>query len=101
MGSLDEGREEGDRSKAPTAAAAATTVPAVVVDDGLPAFDSRMLHARKAMFTSMKAYPFYGQPDVDKLNVLSWVEKINTEFSINMGTRQAGPLDIVRSLDVH
>ena len=98
MGSLDEGSEEDDRNDAPTASAAATTVPDIVADDGLPAFDSRMLQVRKAMFASMKSYTFHGQPDVDKLNVLSWVEKVDTEFSINMGTRQAGRLDIVRSL---
>ena len=61
-------------------------------------FDQRMHHVKKAMVAVMKPFPFHGQPDVDKLNVLSWVEKIDTEFSINMGTRQAGRLDIVRSL---
>jgi hypothetical protein len=30
--------------------------------------------------------------------VIDWVEKVDTEFSIHMGDRQAGRLDVVRSL---
>ena len=96
MDSLDEGKEEGSHQGSPVGAAPATLQEAA--DDGLPAFDPRMHHVKKAMIAVMKPWPFHGQPDVDKLNVLGWVEKIDTEFSINMGTRQAGRLDIVRSL---
>jgi len=96
MDSLDEGKEEGSRLGSPMEAAFTSVQQAM--DDGLPVFDPRMHHVKKAMVAVMKPFPFHGQPDVDKLNVLSWVEKIDTEFSINMGTRQAGRLDIVRSL---
>ena len=96
MQSLDEGKEEVSHLGSPVRTAAAAVQEAT--DDGLPAYDERMHHVKKAMIAVMKPFPFHGQPDVDKLNVLSWVEKIDTEFSINMGTRQAGRLDIVRSL---
>ena len=97
MDSLDEAPEEDDDHDAP-AETAATGAAVDAEHDGLPVFDQRMHHVKKTMLSIMKPFPFHGQADVDTLNVLSWVEKIDTEFSINMGTRQAGRLDIVRSL---
>ena len=48
------------------------------------------------MLTSVK--PFHGQTVKDTYTVIDWVEKVDTEFSIHMGDRQAGRLDVVRSL---
>jgi hypothetical protein len=97
MDSLYESTEEDGQVEARDAAEA-TAVRDSDVDDGLPVFDPRMVKVREAIVSIMKPFPFYGQTDTDKLNVLSWVEKIDTEFSIYMGTRQAGRLDIVRIL---
>jgi len=55
-----------------------------------------MERVRKTMLTSVK--PFHGQTAKDTYTVIDWVEKVDTEFSIHMGDRQAGRLDIVRSL---
>ena len=41
---------------------------------------------------------FYGQTAKDTYTVFDWVEKVDTEFTIQMGGRQSGRLDIVRSL---
>lgn len=95
MDSLYESTEEDGRDAAKDAAEA-TASSAIDVDDGLPVVDPRMVKVREAIVSIMKPFPFYGQAAEDKLNVLSWVEKIDTEFSIYMGTRQAGRLDIVR-----
>jgi Zinc knuckle len=64
--------------------------------EGMPARDKRMEHVRKTMLTSVK--PFHGQTAKDTYTVIDWVEKVDTEFSIHMGDRQAGRLDVVRSL---
>jgi Zinc knuckle len=55
-----------------------------------------MEHVRKTMLISVK--PFHGQTVKDTYTVIDWVEKVDTEFSIHMGDRQAGRLDVVRSL---
>jgi Zinc knuckle len=65
-------------------------------EEGMPARDKRMEHVRKTMLTSVK--PFHGQTVKDTYTVIDWVEKVDTEFSIHMGDRQAGRLDVVRSL---
>jgi Zinc knuckle len=64
--------------------------------EGMPARDKRMYEVRKTMLTSVK--PFHGQTAKDTYTVIDWVEKVDTEFSIHMGDRQAGRLDVVRSL---
>jgi hypothetical protein len=65
-------------------------------EEGMPARDKRMEQVRKTMLTSVK--PFHGQTAKDTYTVIDWVEKVDTEFSIHMGERQTGRLDVVRSL---
>jgi hypothetical protein len=97
MPSLDEGLEDDVAGKDEATEEATTPGTTVIVEeDGLPVYNKRMEQARKAIMLAMK--PFHGQAELDKLNVLSWVEKVDTQFSIHMRTRQAGRLDIVRSL---
>ena len=71
-------------------------VDVAAAEEGMPARDKRMEHVRKTMLTSVK--PFHGQTAKDTYTVIDWVEKVDTEFSIHMGERQAGRLDVVRSL---
>ena len=93
MVSLNEGAEDEDSS--PTAAAlAAATLSAS--DDGMPKYDPRLARVRKSITSIIK--PFHGQTELDTYNVLDWVEKLDTEFSVQMGSRQVGRLDIVRSV---
>lgn len=66
------------------------------LEDGMPVYDKRLERVRKSITAIVK--PFYGQSSKDTLNVIDWVEKVDTEFSIQMGKRQSGRLDIVRSL---
>jgi hypothetical protein len=91
MASLDEGAED-DNDRHDTAATETRNVD----DDGMPQYDERLARVRKSITSIIK--PFHGQTELDKYNVLDWVEKVDTEFSIQMRTRQAGRLDIVRSL---
>ncbi len=65
-------------------------------EEGMPPRDKRMEHVRKSMLHSVK--PFHGQTVKDTYTVIDWVEKVDTEFGINMGVRQSGRLDVVRSL---
>ena len=62
----------------------------------MPARDRRMEHVRKSMVSSIKS--FWGNQQKDTYNVIDWVEKVDTEFSIQMGRRQAGRMDVVRAL---
>lgn len=62
----------------------------------MPPRDKRMEHVRKSMLHSVK--PFHGRTQQDTYTVIDWVEKVDTEFSIHMGDRQAGRMDVVRSL---
>ena len=64
--------------------------------NGMPAYDKRMAQVRKSMTSIIKT--FHGQTNKDTYTVIDWVEKIDTEFSIQMGQRQEGRLDIVRSM---
>ena len=105
MESLSEDTEEAetDEYEADATAAAATeataSTTAAVTDtteDGMPPYDARLERVRKSITHIVK--PFHGQSDMDKYTVLDWCEKIDTEFSVMMGTRQDGRLGIVRSL---
>lgn len=62
----------------------------------MPERDPRMEHVRKTMSHTVKT--FHGQTANDTYTVIDWVEKVDTEFSIHMGARQSGRLDVVRSL---
>jgi hypothetical protein len=68
---------------------------AAAVED-MPPQDKRLEQVGKAMSHTVKQ--FYGQTAKDTYTVIDWVEKVDTEFSIRMGKRQAGRLDVVRSL---
>jgi hypothetical protein len=68
----------------------------VAAEEGMPPRDKRLEQVGKIMLTSVK--PFHGQTAKDTYTVIDWVEKVDTEFSIRMGERQAGRLDVVRSL---
>ena len=104
MGSLDEDGEGSEPNTPslvedrPAAARAAATAVAAAeeADDGMPIYDKRMDKVRKSMTHVIK--PFHGELNKDTYNVIDWVEKLDTEFSIHMGARQDGRLDIVRSL---
>jgi hypothetical protein len=87
-------REDEEHAAAPAAAAAAAAT--VAYDDGMPVYDPRLARVRKAITSTIK--PFHGQTELDKYNVLDWVEHLDTQFTVLMGTRQAGRLDIVRSV---
>ena len=65
-------------------------------DAEMPRRDRRMEHVRKTMLQSVK--PFYGRTKLDTYTVIDWVEKVDTEFSIHMGAREEGRMDVVRSL---
>jgi hypothetical protein len=65
-------------------------------DERMPPRDKRMEQVRKTMLTSVK--PFHGRTKQDTYTVIDWVEKLDTEFSIHMGERQTGRMDVVRSL---
>ena len=62
----------------------------------MPARDKRMEQVRKSMLQSVK--PFHGRTKLDTYTVIDWVEKLDTEFSIHMGERETGRMDVVRSL---
>jgi hypothetical protein len=62
----------------------------------MPPRDKRMEQVRKSMLHSVK--PFHGRTQQDTYTVIDWVEKLDTEFSIHMGERQTGRMDVVRSL---
>jgi hypothetical protein len=107
MDSLDEDAEEqhgGTQAAAESAAAAAAAAAAAgqraaasePSHDGMPVYDQALERVRKSINTSMK--PFHGQTDMDKYNVLDWCEKLDTSFSVHMGTRESGRLGIVRGL---
>ena len=106
MASLDEGEEDdnGYRTEGTAAAAAAAAVaqavpvaaPPAARDDGMPEYDARLERVSKAITSIIKT--FHGQAELDKYNVLEWVQMLDTQFSVRMGTRQAGRLSIVRSL---
>lgn len=66
------------------------------VVSGMPARDRDWHQVRKIMSHTVKT--FHGQTTKDTYTVLDWVAKVDTEFSILMGVREAGRLDIVRSL---
>jgi hypothetical protein len=68
---------------------------AAAVED-MPPQDKRLEQVGKAMSHTVKQ--FYGQTAKDTYTVIDWVEKVDTEFSIRMGKRQVGRLDVVRSL---
>lgn len=65
-------------------------------DEPLPARDKHMEAIRKAVRDTVKT--FYGQRAKDILPVNHWVEQVETAFSIHMGERRTGRLDIVRAL---
>jgi hypothetical protein len=62
----------------------------------MPVREKRMEQVKKSMLTSVK--PFFGRTQQDTYTVIDWVEKVDTEFSINMGEREEGRMDVVRSL---
>lgn len=62
----------------------------------MPTRDKRMEQVRKSMLHSVK--PFHGRTKLDTYTVIDWVEKLDTEFSIHMGERESGRMDVVRSL---
>lgn len=62
----------------------------------MPEYDPRLERVSKAITSIIKT--FHGQAELDKYNVLEWVQMLDTQFSVRMGTRQAGRLSIVRSL---
>jgi hypothetical protein len=64
--------------------------------EGLPVYSKRMREIRKAITSIIK--PYHGTTSKDVYTVIDWVEKVDTEFSIQMGEVQEGRLDIVRSL---
>ena len=64
--------------------------------EGLPVYSKRMREIRKAITSIIK--PYHGTTTKDVYTVIDWVEKVDTEFSIQMGEVQEGRLDIVRSL---
>ena len=64
--------------------------------ESMPPRDKRMEQVRKSMLTSVK--PFHGRTKQDTYTVIDWVEKLDTEFSIHMGERESGRMDVVRSL---
>ena len=90
----DEDREDGHQA----GSAAAEPQPEDDVYAQLPRYSPAMERIRKAMTHTVK--PFYGDSSKDKDtgNVVSWVEKVDTEFSIHMGEVQIGRLNIVRHL---
>ena len=99
MADLDEGEDSGNENDAfddEPVDAAVYARSAAAVRDGMPAYDKRMAQVKKSITFIVKT--FRGQTDKDTDNVIDWVEKLDTEFSIQMGGRQAGRLDIVRSL---
>ena len=59
-------------------------------------YSKRMREIRKAITSIIK--PYHGTTSKDVYTVIDWVEKVDTEFSIQMGEVQEGRLDIVRSL---
>ena len=65
-------------------------------DESMPPRDKRMEQVRKSMLSSVK--PFHGRTKLDTYTVIDWVEKVDTEFSIHMGERETGRMDVVRSL---
>ncbi len=62
----------------------------------MPEYDPRLERVSKSISSIIKT--FHGQAELDKYNVLEWVQMLDTQFSVRMGTRQAGRLSIVRSL---
>ena len=65
-------------------------------DEPLPPRDTHMEAIRKAVTHAVKK--FHGQRAKDTYTVIDWVEQVETEFTIHMGERKRGRLDIVRSL---
>lgn len=63
---------------------------------GLPVISKRMREIKKSITSIIK--PYHGTMTKDVYTVIDWVEKLDTEFSIQMGQVQEGRLDIVRSV---
>ncbi len=61
----------------------------------LPVMSKEMREVRKAFVSTVK--PYDGKTTTDFANVLEWVEKVDTEFSVLMGEVEDGRIELVRS----
>lgn len=61
----------------------------------LPVVSKEMREVRKSFVSTVK--PYDGKTTTDFQNVLEWVEKVDTEFSVLMGEVEEGRIELVRS----